>query len=90
MLTRRLRYWLQSTKRRTALRVEMEHHLEEKVAELRGAGWSESDARAEARRLFGNFEIKQEESHEIWIARCWSEFCVLSVRMYRKETVLAL
>ena len=74
MLIRRLRYWLQSTKRRAALRMEMEYHLQEKMAELREAGRSESDARAEARRLFGNFEIKQEESHEIWIARAWLEF----------------
>ncbi|MGH9721909.1 MAG: ADOP family duplicated permease [Bryobacteraceae bacterium] len=74
MLIRRLRYWLGSAKRESALRAEMELHIEEKAAELRGRGLSESDARAEARRRFGNFAVKQEEAREIWIARYWSEF----------------
>jgi 3-phenylpropionate/cinnamic acid dioxygenase small subunit len=69
MLIRRL----QNTKGRTDLRAEMESHLQERVAELCGSGWSESTARAEARRLFGNVQIKQEESREIWIARYWPE-----------------
>ncbi len=56
------------------MRVEMELHVEEKVAELRASGWSESDARAKARRKFGNFDAKQEQSREIWIARYWSDF----------------
>lgn len=74
MLIRRLRYWLQGNKRRTDLRSEMNSHLDERVAELRESGWSESAAQAEARRLFGNVQIKQEESREIWINRYWSEF----------------
>ncbi|RPI08544.1 MAG: hypothetical protein EHM65_10195, partial [Acidobacteriales bacterium] len=74
MLMRRLRYWLGSAKRETALRAEMESHIEEKAAELRDSGLSESDARAEARRRFGNLLMKQEESREIWIARYWSDF----------------
>ncbi len=74
MLTRRLRYWLTSAKREAALRAEMEEHLEEKAAELVAEGWNEPDARAEARRRFGNFGLKQEESREVWIARYWSDF----------------
>ncbi|MGH9721910.1 MAG: permease prefix domain 1-containing protein, partial [Bryobacteraceae bacterium] len=69
MLIRRLRYWLGSARRDAALRAEMELHVEEKTAELRDAGFSESDARAEARRRFGNFGLKQEDSREVWIAR---------------------
>jgi len=74
MLLRRLRFWLDSAQREAALRAEMELHIEEKTAELIGEGWSESAARAEARRRFGNFGLKQEESREVWIARYWSEF----------------
>lgn len=74
MFIRRLRYWLGSAKREAALRTEMELHIEEKAAELRDAGLSESDARAEARRRFGNFGVKQEESREMWIARYWWDF----------------
>lgn len=74
MLIRRLRYWLGSAKREAALRAEMELHIEEKAAELRDGGLNERDARAEARRRFGNFGAKQEDSREIWIARCWSDF----------------
>lgn len=74
MLTRRLRYWLGSAKREAALRAEMELHLEEKTAEMRDRGLPEAEARAEARRRFGNFGLKQEESREIWIARYWWDF----------------
>ena len=74
MLTRRLKYWLGGAKREAALRAEMEFHIEEVTAELRGAGLSEPDARAEARRRFGNFGQKQEESREIWISRYASDF----------------
>ncbi|MGH9667683.1 MAG: ABC transporter permease, partial [Bryobacteraceae bacterium] len=74
MLRRRFRYWLESTKRQAALRAEMEAHLEEKTAELRDEGLSESEARAAARRQFGNSLAKREESREVWIARYWSDF----------------
>src|SRR6185312_17534846 len=30
-------------------------------------------ARAEARRRFGNIDLKHEESREIWMTRFWSE-----------------
>ena len=73
MLMRRLRYWLESAKREARLRDEMDLHIEETAAELRDRGFSESDALTEARRRFGNIRLKQEESREIWITRCWSE-----------------
>src|ERR1044071_2397863 len=74
MLMRRLRYWFGRAGREAALRAEMELHIAEKAAELCEAGYSEADARAEARRRFGNFALKQEQSREIWIARYWSDF----------------
>ena len=71
---RRLQYWIDSPRRDAALRAEMETHLEEKAAELQAGGLSDSDARAEARRRFGNFAVKQEESRAVWIARWWRDF----------------
>jgi predicted permease len=93
MLIRRLRYWLGSGKRQAALRAEMEMHIEEKAAELRDAGLSESDALAQARRRFGNFGLKQEESREIWIARYWGDFWQdlrYATRAFRSNPVFAL
>src|SRR5947199_9591083 len=51
----------------------MELHLGEKAAELQANGMTVEDARAEARRRFGNVGLKQEESRESWITRFWSE-----------------
>lgn len=74
MLIRRLRYWLRRADREASLREEMELHLQERAAELRGEGRSDGDARAEARRCFGNALLKREESREVWLVRSWSEF----------------
>src|SRR5215475_11199072 len=73
MLIRRLKYWMESAQRREALREEMELHLAEKATALQADGMTEEQARAEARRRFGNVGLKHEESQEIWIARFWSE-----------------
>src|SRR5436305_165446 len=72
-MLRRLRYWIESARRSEELREEMELHLAEKAAELQANGMTVEDARAEARRRFGNVGLKQEESREIWITRFWSE-----------------
>src|SRR5690349_19366016 len=73
MLIRRLRYWIESTRRSELLREEMELHLAEKSAELQEDGMTPERAHAEARRRFGNAGLKHEESREIWITRFWSE-----------------
>ena len=70
---RRLRYWIESTRRSEALREEMELHLAEKAAELEADGMTAERAWAEARRRFGNLGLKHEESREIWITRFCSE-----------------
>src|SRR5881398_1149711 len=72
-MLRRLRYWIESARRSEELREEMELHLAEKAAGLQANGMTVEDARAEARRRFGNVGLKQEESREIWITRFWSE-----------------
>src|SRR5579872_311573 len=73
MLVRRLKYWMASASRGEALREEMELHLADKAAELEADGMTAERARAEARRRFGNFGQKQEESREIWMTRFLSE-----------------
>jgi predicted permease len=73
MLIRRLRYWMKSGQRSEALREEMELHLAETAAELEADGMTMEDARAEARRRFGNVTLKHEQSREMWISRFLSE-----------------
>ncbi|MCX6612013.1 MAG: permease prefix domain 1-containing protein, partial [Acidobacteria bacterium] len=70
---RRLRYWLESNKRNSSLREEMELHLAERAEELEASGMAADRARSEARRRFGNFALKHEEAREIWITRFLSE-----------------
>ncbi len=72
-MLRRLRYWMNHARRGEALREEMELHLAERAAELEAAGMAPERARAEARRRFGNAQLKHEESREIWMTRFWSE-----------------
>jgi macrolide transport system ATP-binding/permease protein len=72
-MLRRLRYWMASARRSSALSEEMELHLAEKAAELQSDGMTANRARAEARRRFGNVGLKHEESREIWMTRFLSE-----------------
>jgi predicted permease len=51
----------------------MELHLAERAEELQADGLTADDARAEARRRFGNAGLKHEESREIWMTRLLSE-----------------
>ena len=73
MWIRRLRYWIESSRRSQALCEEIELHLAEKAAELEADGMTPECARSEARRRFGNVGLKHEESREIWMTRFFSE-----------------
>lgn len=73
MLTRQIRYWLHSSEREDELREEMRAHLAEKIGELQSSGLTKEDATHQARKLFGNTELKHEESREVWISRYVSE-----------------
>src|SRR5262245_28590517 len=73
MFIRRIRYWLNSAKRRRDLLAEMQCHIEEKAAELLADGFSEAEAYMEARRRFGNVFLQQEHSREVWIPRYCSD-----------------
>jgi putative ABC transport system permease protein len=93
MLIRRLKYWMTNARRSEALREEMELHLAERAAELEADGWTSEDARAEARRRFGNVALTHEESREIWISRFASELgqdVRYGVRMMVKKPTVAI
>jgi predicted permease len=84
---------MKSARRSEALREEMELHLAEKAADLEADGWTKEDARAEARRRFGNVGLTHEESQEIWISRFGSELAQdvrYGVRMMVKNPMLTI
>jgi len=66
---RRLRYWMDRGDRQRLLWEEMEFHIESIAQEWAAQGMSEADARAAARRKFGNMTQKSEEARATWIAR---------------------
>ncbi len=68
-LRRRLRYWADHRERQRLLWEEMEFHIESMTQELAAEGMPEADARAAARRKFGNMTQKSEEVRSTWIAR---------------------
>ncbi len=70
---RRLHYWLRRSSREDALREEIDLHLAERTADLEASGLTPAQARAEARRLFGNVGLTHEASREIWMTRFLSE-----------------
>ena len=70
---RRLRYWLDRRERSRSLREEMEFHIQSMIDELVAQGMSKPEARAVARRKFGNMTQKSEEARSTWIARWMSD-----------------
>lgn len=69
----RLRYWVQQSERQTLLWEEMEFHVESMVQDLIAQGTPEPEARAAARRKFGNMTHQSEEARSTWIARWISD-----------------
>src|SRR5260370_25349103 len=70
---RSLRYWLNHSERHRLLWEEMEFHIESMIEELVAQGLSEPEARAAARRKFGNMTQKSEEARSTWVARWMSD-----------------
>src|SRR5690242_10054219 len=66
---RRLRYWLSQSERQRSLWQEMEFHIDLMAQDLAAQGMPEPEARACARRKFGNVTQKSEEARSIWIFR---------------------
>ena len=73
-ITRRLRFWLSRGRRAKWLADEMAFHLDSMVEDLVAQGVPERDARAMARRRFGDMTRLAEDARATWIARWWSDF----------------
>ncbi len=88
-LRRRLRYWLHQSERQRLMQEEMQLHLEAMAVDLIAGGMPEQEARAAARRKFGNLMLKSEESRETWIARWMSDAAQdlrYTLRTLRRDT----
>src|ERR1700722_3898854 len=72
-LRRRLRYWVSHSERQRLLWEEMDFHVESMAQDLIAQGMPDWDARAAARRKFGNMTQKSEEARATWIARWMSD-----------------
>ncbi len=69
----RLRYWRDRSSRQSLLWEEMEFHLDSMARDLAAEGMSKADARAAARRKFGNMTQRSEDARSTWIARWMSD-----------------
>jgi putative ABC transport system permease protein len=69
--------WLQRRRLERELADEMAEHLAEKVDRLRDEGYGADEARALARRQFGNMTLQQEDSRRAWgwntIEQLWQD-----------------
>src|SRR5262249_54406739 len=74
-----LQYWLTRSKRQRLLWEEMEFHIESMVQDLVAQGTQEPEARARARRKFGNMTRTSEDARSVWIAH-WIHDLALDLR----------
>ena len=75
----RLRYWARHSERQRLLWEEMDFHIELMAQDLVASGMSEREARAAARRKFGNMTQKSEEARATWIAQ-WIDDAVQDLK----------
>jgi predicted permease len=80
---------LSHSERQRLLGEEMEFHLEQIAQDFAAQGMPEVEARAAARRKFGNMTQKSEESRGVWLLRWWSDLAQdlrYAFRGMRRET----
>jgi predicted permease len=70
---RRLRYWLDHSQRQRLLWEEIEFHIDSMADDLVAQGMAHPEARAAARRKFGNMTQNSEEARYVWIVRWMSD-----------------
>jgi len=70
---RRLRYWLNQSERQRLLWEEMEFHIESMAQDLVAQDIPEAEARAAARRKFGNMTQTSEDARVAWTTRWMSD-----------------
>ncbi len=68
-----MRFLLSHSERQRLLWEEMEFHVESIAEDFAAQGMTEVEARAAARRRFGNMTQKSEESRGVWLVRWWSD-----------------
>jgi predicted permease len=69
----RLRYLARHSERQRLLWEEMDFHIQSMTEELVASGMPEPEARAAARRKFGNMTRNSEEARSVWIVRWMSD-----------------
>lgn len=72
-LRRRLRFFLSRGERQRLLWEEMEFHIESMAEDFAAEGRTQAEARAAARRLFGNMTRQAENSRNVWLVRWFSD-----------------
>src|SRR3954447_3586500 len=72
-LQTRLRYLLSRTESQQLMWQEMEFYIDSIAQDFAAHGMSEREARAAARRKFGNMTQQSEESRSVWLLRWWSD-----------------
>jgi len=90
---RRLHFLRSHSERQRLLWEEMEFHIESMAEDFAARGMSKDDARAEARRKFGNMTQKSEESRGVWLLRWWSDLAQdlrYSFRGMRRDAAFTL
>ncbi|MEO8368481.1 MAG: ABC transporter permease [Candidatus Solibacter sp.] len=70
---RRIRFLLSHSERQRLLWEEIEFHIESLAQDFVGRGMPEAEARAAARRKFGNMTQQSEDSRGVWLTRWWSD-----------------
>ncbi|WP_321475300.1 ABC transporter permease [uncultured Paludibaculum sp.] len=70
---RRLQFLLSHDERQRLLWEEMEFHIESITEDFAAQGMSEGEARAAARRKFGNMTQQSEQSRSVWLVRWLSD-----------------
>jgi hypothetical protein len=70
---RRLRYWLDRSQRQRLLWEEMDFHIDSMADDLVAQGMAVPEARAAARRKFGNMTQSSEQARSVWIVRWMSD-----------------
>ena len=91
-MKRRLRYLFHHGERHRLLQEEMQFHIQTMADDLISQGMPEQDARAAARRKFGNLTLRSEQSRDTWIAAWLSDAAQdlrYAFRSFRKDAGFA-
>jgi macrolide transport system ATP-binding/permease protein len=92
-LLRRLRWWLQGSRKERELREELQFHLEQEARERREAGLAEEEALWAAKRDLGNEARLKEDVRSIWTWRPldeWSQDLRFAFRTLFKQRAVAV